>query len=107
MLPAHIPSPSEGVLHLGPVPIRAYALCIIAGVVVATIVGQHRFEKRGGRKGAIADVATFPWINNLIGFYGAGDLVGMEKFAHVTRALGAFMARPAVVRGLGIPQRVK
>ena len=55
----------------------------------------------------IADVATFPWINNLIGFYGAGDLVGMEKFAHVTRALGAFMARPAVVRGLGIPQRVK
>jgi GST-like protein len=55
----------------------------------------------------IADVATFPWINNLIGFYEAGDLVGMEKFNHVTRALGAFMARPAVARGLGIPQRVK
>jgi GSH-dependent disulfide-bond oxidoreductase len=55
----------------------------------------------------IADVAAFPWINNLIGFYEAGDLVGMEKFNHVTRALGAFMARPAVARGLGIPQRVK
>jgi GSH-dependent disulfide-bond oxidoreductase len=55
----------------------------------------------------IADVATFPWINNLIGFYAAGDLVGMEKFNHVTRALGAFMARAAVARGLGIPQRVK
>jgi GST-like protein len=55
----------------------------------------------------IADVATFPWINNLIGFYEAGDLVGMEKFAHVTRALGAFLARPAVARGLSIPQRVK
>jgi GST-like protein len=55
----------------------------------------------------IADVATFPWVRNLIGFYEAGDLVGMEKFAHVTRALGAFMARPAVGRGLGIPQRAK
>jgi GST-like protein len=55
----------------------------------------------------IADVATFPWINNLIGFYEAGDLVGMQNFAHVARALGAFMARPAVTRGLGIPQRIK
>jgi GST-like protein len=55
----------------------------------------------------IADVATFPWINNLIGFYEAGDLVGMEIFVHVRRALGAFMARPAVIRGLGIPQRAK
>jgi GSH-dependent disulfide-bond oxidoreductase len=55
----------------------------------------------------IADGATFPWINNLIGFYGAGDLVGIADFPHVTRALGSFMARPAVVKGLGIPQRVK
>ena len=55
----------------------------------------------------IADVATFPWINNLIGFYEAGDLVGMTNFPHVTRALGSFMARPAVLRGLGIPQRLK
>ena len=55
----------------------------------------------------IADIATFPWINNLIGFYEAGDLVGIADFAHVSRALGSFMARPAVIRGLGIPQRVK
>jgi GSH-dependent disulfide-bond oxidoreductase len=55
----------------------------------------------------IADVATFPWINNLIGFYGAGDLVGIADFPHVTRALSSFLARPAVVKGLGIPQRVK
>jgi GST-like protein len=53
----------------------------------------------------IADVATFPWINNLIGFYEAGDLVGIEQFAHVTRALGAFLARPAVSRGLDVPKR--
>ena len=53
----------------------------------------------------IADVATFPWVNNLIGFYGAGDLVGIADFAHVTRAVQAFMARPAVARGLAIPKR--
>ena len=54
---------------------------------------------------SIADIATFPWINNLIGFYGAGDLVGMADFAQVQRVLQAFMARPAVQRGLLIPQR--
>jgi GST-like protein len=54
---------------------------------------------------SIADIASFPWINNLIGFYEAGALVGIADFPHVTRALAAFMARPAVVRGLGIPQR--
>ena len=53
----------------------------------------------------IADVATFPWVNNLIGFYAAGDLVGIADFANVTRVLQAFMARPAVVRGLAIPKR--
>jgi GST-like protein len=55
----------------------------------------------------IADVATFPWINNLVGFYEAGDLVGMMNFTHVTRALRTFMARPAVIRGLDIPKRIK
>jgi GST-like protein len=53
----------------------------------------------------IADIATFPWVRNLVGFYEAGDLVGMQDFPHVTRALVAFVARPAVVRGLGIPAR--
>jgi prolipoprotein diacylglyceryl transferase len=67
VLPLHIPSPSQGVIHLGPVPIRAYALCIIAGVFVATVVGQRRFEKRGGRKGAIADVATWAVPFGLVG----------------------------------------
>jgi len=51
----------------------------------------------------IADIATFPWVRNLIGFYEAGDLVGISEFGHVTRALDAFLARPAVARGLTIP----
>ncbi|MBK6593412.1 MAG: glutathione S-transferase N-terminal domain-containing protein [Burkholderiales bacterium] len=53
----------------------------------------------------IADMAIFPWVRNLLGFYDAGALVGIEDFPHVTRALAAFVERPAVVRGLAIPQR--
>jgi GST-like protein len=54
---------------------------------------------------SIADIATFPWVNNLVGFYGAGELVGIADFPHVMRAAQAFSARPAVVRGLAIPKR--
>ena len=56
-----------------------------------------------GRDYGIADIAIFPWVRNLVGFYGAGDLVGFADFAHVQRALAAFVARPAVQRGLAIP----
>ncbi|MEO8549944.1 MAG: glutathione S-transferase N-terminal domain-containing protein [Kofleriaceae bacterium] len=48
---------------------------------------------------SIADMAVFPWIRTLVGFYGAGELVGIERFPHVTRALDAFEARPGVARG--------
>lgn len=53
----------------------------------------------------IADIATFPWVRNLIGFYEAGDLVGISDFANVTRVLDTFLARPAVVKGLDTPKR--
>jgi len=52
----------------------------------------------------IADIATFPWVRNLIGFYGAGDLVGISDYPNVRRVLAAFVARPAVARGLEIPR---
>ena len=58
-----------------------------------------------GRQYTIADIATFPWVRNLVGFYGAGDLVGIQDFPEVTRVLAAFVARPAVIRGLNIPKR--
>ena len=69
---------------------------------------NQRLENRRWIMGdayTIADIATFPWIRNLVGFYEAGELVGMEDFPHVTRALAAFVARPAVIKGLEIPQR--
>ena len=53
----------------------------------------------------IADIATFGWVRNLIGFYDAGELVGFADFANVKRVLAAFVARPAVARGLVIPAR--
>lgn len=53
----------------------------------------------------IADIAIFPWVRNLIGFYEAADLVGITDFPHVTRALTNFVARPAVIKGLAIPKR--
>jgi GSH-dependent disulfide-bond oxidoreductase len=56
---------------------------------------------------SIADIAIFPWVRALVGFYEAGDLVGMAEFPAVSRALEAFVARPAVARGLNIPERPK
>lgn len=58
-----------------------------------------------GNSYSIADIALFPWIANLIGFYGAGELVEYEQFKNVARVLAQFQARPAVQRGLNIPAR--
>jgi GST-like protein len=58
-----------------------------------------------GDEYTIADIAIFPWVRNLVERYGAGDLVGYADFPHVARALAAFVARPAVQRGLEIPAR--
>ncbi|HVW79617.1 MAG TPA: prolipoprotein diacylglyceryl transferase [Mycobacteriales bacterium] len=67
MLPAYIPSPSRNLVHIGPFPVRFYALCIIAGVIAAAVIGDRRFVARGGRKGAIADVATWAVPFGLVG----------------------------------------
>ncbi|WP_322032235.1 glutathione S-transferase N-terminal domain-containing protein [Paraburkholderia sp. J76] len=58
-----------------------------------------------GDEYTIADIATFGWVRNLVGFYEAGDLVGYADFRNVARVLAAFVARPAVERGLNIPAR--
>jgi GSH-dependent disulfide-bond oxidoreductase len=58
-----------------------------------------------GNEYTIADIAALPWVNNLVGFYGAGELVGFDDFKNVQRVLKAFVARPAVARGSSIPPR--
>jgi GSH-dependent disulfide-bond oxidoreductase len=58
-----------------------------------------------GDEYTIADIAIFPWVNNLVGFYAAADIVGYADFPHVQRVVQAFVARPAVAAGLKIPKR--
>ena len=69
------------------------------------VLDQHLAGKRWlmGETYTIADIATFPWVRNLVGFYGAGELVRFAEFREVQRVLEAFLARPAVVKGLTIP----
>ena len=64
---AYIPSPPRGVWHLGPLPIRAYALFIIIGIVVALLVGDRRWEARGGERGVIYDIAMWAVPFGLVG----------------------------------------
>ncbi|SEL27743.1 prolipoprotein diacylglyceryl transferase [Nonomuraea pusilla] len=64
---ASIPSPSQGVWYLGIIPIRAYALCIVLGVVVAVWLSERRWRARGGQKGTIVDIAVPAVIFGLIG----------------------------------------
>jgi prolipoprotein diacylglyceryl transferase len=56
---ASFPSPSDGVWHLGPLPLRAYALSIIAGIGVAIWLGERRWVARGGRPGDVIEIATW------------------------------------------------
>ncbi len=58
-----------------------------------------------GPEFTIADIAVLPWVRNLVGFYEARELVGFDDFPEVQRVLAAFVARPAVARGLEIPKR--
>jgi prolipoprotein diacylglyceryl transferase len=64
---AYIPSPSRGVVHLGPLPLRAYAACILLGAVVAVWLGDKRWVARGGKKGFVAEVATTAVPAGLVG----------------------------------------
>ena len=92
---ANIPSPSEGVWHLGPVPVRAYALCIILGVVAAVWLGEKRWIARGGSAGEVGDIALWGVPFGLVGarlyhvitdhdlYFGAGkDAVGALEIWH-------------------------
>jgi len=62
-----IPSPSNGVWHLGPVPIRGYALCIVAGILVAIWIGERRWIARGGAANEISDLAIWGVPFGLVG----------------------------------------
>jgi len=66
-LGAFLPSPSQGVWHIGPFPIRAYALCILAGIAVAAAVTNRRWVARGGVPGTATDLAVWAVPAGLVG----------------------------------------
>jgi prolipoprotein diacylglyceryl transferase len=95
---AYLPSPDRGVWHLGPVPIRAYALCILLGVLVAVVWGDRRWRARGGRKGTVADLATVVVPAGIVG----------ARLYHVVTTPSAYLDDPVSALyiwegGLGIP----
>ncbi|MFY1624082.1 prolipoprotein diacylglyceryl transferase [Micromonospora sp. WMMD735] len=64
---AALPSPTTAVWQLGPVPLRAYALCIVAGIVIACLVTEHRLRQRGVAPGAVLDIAVWAVPTGIIG----------------------------------------
>ncbi len=67
LLALTIPSPSQGVWHLGPLPLRGYAFSIIAGILVAIWIGERRWIARGGRPGEVSDLAVWAIPFGLVG----------------------------------------
>ncbi len=95
---AYLPSPSQGVWHVGPFPLRAYALAIITGVVLAVVIGERRWAERGGAPGVITDVATIAVPFGIVG----------ARIYHVVTSPAAYLDDPVSALyvwkgGLGIP----
>jgi prolipoprotein diacylglyceryl transferase len=63
----YIPSPETGVWDLGPIPLRAYAMFIVLGIIVAVVLGNKRYEARGGRPGVITDIAIWAVPFGIVG----------------------------------------
>jgi prolipoprotein diacylglyceryl transferase len=66
-LPLEIPSPTTGVWNLGPLPVRAYAMCILAGILVAIWMTQKRLADRGGKPGQVLDIAAWAVPFGIVG----------------------------------------
>ena len=77
---ANIPSPPQGVWHLGPVPIRAYALCIIVGILVAMWIGVRRYKARGGDEDVVWDAAIVAIPAGIIGGRAYHVLTDHDKY---------------------------
>jgi phosphatidylglycerol---prolipoprotein diacylglyceryl transferase len=64
---AAIPSPTQGVWQLGPLPVRAYALCIVAGIIAAVVLTERRWVARGGAPGDVLDIAVWAVPFGIVG----------------------------------------
>jgi prolipoprotein diacylglyceryltransferase len=109
MLAAFLPSPSRSVWHLGPLPLRAYALCLVAAVVLGIWVTDRRYVRAGGRPGVILDVATWAVPCGLVGarlyiviteyerYFGDGhDWLGMFRISDAALGIPGALAAGAL-----------
>jgi prolipoprotein diacylglyceryl transferase len=67
VLPFSLPSPAQGIWYLGPLPLRAYALCIIIGIIAAIWLAERRWVSRGGEPGAVSDVSLWAIPFGIVG----------------------------------------
>ncbi len=79
---AYLPSPSSGVVHIGPFPLRAYAACILLGVAVAVLIGERRWVARGGEPGTVTDVAAIAVPAGLIGARLYHVITSPDQYVH-------------------------
>jgi len=85
-LPLALPSPAQGVWQLGPLPIRGYALCIIAGIIAAIWLGERRWVARGGEAGVISDIALWAVPFGIVGgrlYHVVTDPLRVDTVNHV------------------------
>jgi prolipoprotein diacylglyceryltransferase len=101
---ASIPTPGHAAWRLGPLSVRAYALCVIAGIVVAVVVASRRYRRSGGQPGVILDVAAWAVPFGLAGaLVHAMLLEARHDFSHAYRI---WHAATAGVAAIGIPGAV-
>jgi prolipoprotein diacylglyceryl transferase len=101
LLHSYFPSPDQGVWHLGPIPIRAYAVCIVVGIVVAIWLGSVRYRARGGQPGVISDVAVWAVPFGIVG--GRLYHVATDAWRYFGDGANPVQALEIWDGGLGIP----
>ena len=101
---ASIPSPGHAAWRLGPLSVRAYALCVIAGIIVAVVVASRRYRRSGGQPGIILDVAAWAVPFGLAGALAHAMLLEAgHDFSHAYRLWHGLAAAMAAI---GIPGAV-
>jgi prolipoprotein diacylglyceryltransferase len=101
---ASIPEPGQVAWHFGPLTLRAYALCVIAGIAVAVGLTSYRYREQGGRPGFILDVAAWAIPFGLIGAFGHAML--METRHDFVHRPGLWHAATTAVAAIGVPGAV-
>jgi prolipoprotein diacylglyceryltransferase len=101
---ASIPSPGHTAWRLGPLPLRAYALCVTAGIIVAVVVASRRYRANGGRPGVMLDVAAWAVPFGLVG--AAAHALLIDTRHDFSRDYHLWHAATGAVAAIGVPGAV-